>query len=155
MNPSAIMEDQRFKSILTNESDKMARILNISPFDFGIRGDGIHGITLSYESKQRMNLQQARQLVIKAVDHLISNVNDRMVVENLNRKPIDISLFYFSLGFEGIDTLYNENEGEIAFVVISRGTIEYNIQKPNMDRFTPIYTESYEEACRIVFRNST
>lgn len=155
MNSQVLTEDQRFKIMVSNESDRVANELGISPFGFGVEGPkGIQGISLSYTSKKRLNLEQTRQLIVPLAHHVLSRVNRRIATENLNRNPVELSFFYFSLGFDGVDTLYNENEGEIAFVVISKGVVIYKIQKPNMHRFTPIYSEPYEDAYRIVFSDS-
>lgn len=155
MRPQTLTEDQRFKIIVSHESDIVANELDISPFGFGVEGPkGIQGISLSYTSKKRLNLEQTRRLVVPLAQHVLSRVNNRIITENLNRNPIDLPFLYFSISFDGVDTLFNENEGEIAFVNISNGTVTYKIQQPNMHRFTPIYSEPYEEAYKIVFGNS-
>lgn len=152
VHPPVITEDQRFKTIVRHESDIIANELNISPFGFGVEGPkGIQGITLSYSSNQRVNLHQARRLIIRLAQNVTSRVNNRISTEHLNRSPVDLSFFYFSIGFDGINTLYNENEGEIAFVVISKGIVHYKISRPESKRFIPIHSEPYDEAYRIVF----
>jgi hypothetical protein len=155
MNPQILTEDQQFKIMANNESDKIAAELGISPFGFGVKGpDGIQGITLSYTSKERLNLEQARQLIIRLAQKVPSRINNKISTENLNKCPVDLSFFYLSINFEGLKTLFNENDGEIARVVISRGDVIYNIRKPGVRGFTPIYSEPYEEAYRKVFGDS-
>lgn len=147
----AITDNDRFKIVISNESNLVANELNISPFAFGVEGpDGIQGIMLSYMSKARLNLDQARKLIIRLAQNIPSRVNNKIASENLNRSPVDLSFFYLAINFFDKDSNFNENEGEISRVDYSRGIISYKISRPGVSRFIPIHSETIEEAYRIV-----
>lgn len=150
-----LTEDRRFTMIVSNEGDKIADELQIYPFGFGVKGpDGIQGITLSYSSRQRVNVEQARELIVRLAQQVLLRVNQKISSENLNREPVDLSFFYLCINFHGIETSHNENEDELAMVVISKSIVEYDISKPGVRRLIPIHSEPYTEAYQIVFGNS-
>jgi hypothetical protein len=145
-------EEDRLLAIIRKESDQIASSLNLCPFGFGIQGPGgIKGITLSFKSYEGMGIDTARCLIVQLGEKLINQINLKIDFEKLEQGNLDLSFFYIMVSFPGINTLFNETEGELALITISRGIIKYEIRKSDVKDFIPVYSESFEEAYQKVF----
>jgi hypothetical protein len=145
-------ESHELKSIVHAQSNRISARLPVYLLGFGVsEPDEIREFMLSYQSNQKVNIEEARKLILQLSTELLANINSSIQEKKLKRNNLDPSFFYLSIGFDGDYTLFNQAEGEIAHVSLYNDIITYKISKPNMKNFIEVYSEPYEEAYQIVY----
>lgn len=119
-------------------------------------GDGgsmpydVEKIYAIFSANRRANLEEAREIEVKAVERLLQLINSHEQIRPYLREfPFNFNRIGIRITF---DNEYNQSysDGTVAFMTLARGKICYCYHDPIADDLIDIVEESYEEAKAIV-----
>jgi hypothetical protein len=108
--------------------------------------DQVKMLALSFDYKQPLQIDEARELLIKSVDVLVAAVNadDRIrpYLNNYPFEPKNVQIRIFLRGRDCVDI----PAGELSVISAIDGTFNYKIDNPKTKLFMTILNETYQEA---------
>ncbi len=113
----------------------------------------IQMLALSFQGFRDVSLDEARELIVYAVETFVNEVNRNEKVRPylanypFIAKNVEISLLFFKPDYSEVDV------PNISFIVTRRGCIKYYYGMPEFNIKNPCLIESYEEALKGVVSN--
>jgi len=99
------------------------------------------------------NIESARKDMIFLTQDIIKRMNSSQNIQKyLSKFPFDQSHLKYSIAYcmeNGLEITNNENDN-VSYVFLLRGTIFYNKRTSNKSPYKTIHKESYEEALEIL-----
>ncbi|NGX49293.1 MAG: hypothetical protein K940chlam5_00891 [Candidatus Anoxychlamydiales bacterium] len=111
--------------------------------------NSIHKFYVTFFSKEKLNLNAAREKLIKSIGNFLAKINNDVKIRNyIYEYPFNYKGLHFSIAF------YSEEgkprkEKYIHSCTLAENSIYYKIAYPN-GTFKRIHEETYEEALKIV-----
>jgi hypothetical protein len=126
---------------------KLLKEENLRAIGSGVQGmDQIKMLALSFCYYEPVEEEKARELLLIAINELISAVNeDERIRPYLHNYPFDarnVEIAIFLHNPDGSKT----SEGKFRVISATDGILEYQIDDPRSVLFTTLFEETYEEA---------
>ncbi|NGX41646.1 MAG: hypothetical protein KR126chlam4_01489 [Candidatus Anoxychlamydiales bacterium] len=151
------------ETFIKNEVSKFVKQNDLILNAYGINIDNdssspewnaIHDFYFTFYSLEKVNLQQARKVLINCIENLLNEINNNKELGNylytvpFTYKNLDLGIFFFNKKGRP------RNENYIYTCAIDEDTIYYKIAYPN-GTFKRIHEETYDEALKIVEREQS
>jgi hypothetical protein len=114
--------------------------------------DAIYYFSFSYEKFEKINVNEARELIIKLTQKIMNVINnDQNIKKYLYKYPFEVNDLGFSI-------LFSEKKGgkiygrNIHAVSLNRNVIRYRVI-PDKDSIQKVYEESYGDALNVIKNN--
>lgn len=115
--------------------------------------DDINNVSLYFDSKMQIGVDDARRLYVTSMETLLSKINaDRDVRRYLHNFPFTVDNIRLSLSFcdrSGRDV----SNGLVAHVFCIEGKVFYMTADSETGKSLDLYEESYDEALSVATRN--
>jgi hypothetical protein len=146
--PAYIQQVDKIRNSFTKEIEKTEGWY-LSSFG-GALMDDIKKIHLKYKAFERVDIAQARRLVVEKVEALLDKINADVIARPyLHNYPFSSDNLEFGILFEDKNTGHFFKPPAIAHARVMAGKMGYSIYNEQLDMFEIIYRESYEEALKI------
>lgn len=139
------------EEIIKSVSKDIEKELKIIPIgDGGRMHEKFEAISLKFMAYKKPNLQEARELEMKASEKLLYAINSNESLRPyLAEYPFSPDRAKVSISFQKKDNTHH-SDGSVTFVFQVKNTVYYERLDPITDRLETIVEESYEEALKIV-----
>lgn len=141
-------DESKMIRAVNSQSDQIAAKLDLQPFSFGTEGPGIKGLIFQFQTTQKVDIDQARSILIQLAEQLKQSIRAVNPDWNLD----DPNFLYISIGFNDQSGNYNTEPGYIAHATISKYGVDLETYDIATKRFVPVITEPYAEAYHKVFK---
>lgn len=144
--------EKRKDKIIADYSRKLKKERKLYLSCTGGRGDdNIDLICLEYDSHEKFNKEQARQLLIECVEEFLQLINqDGKLKPDLSNYPFSYTNLDFILGFFKKEGGF-VSKPHIAYIsLINTGEINYYLLNEQTNLFDHHYKETYEEALKLL-----
>ena len=104
------------------------------------------GLDLQYNSREWVNLEESRRILIKTVDTIVKVVNENDgFAKHLRSIPFTSTNLLLSIEFS-----HDNTDRFVGFIVLSNDKISYSLKDPVTYKFTKIHRETIGEARQIL-----
>lgn len=145
-------------SIVSKETKKIRKEEQLEFFGYGgAMSEGIKSISLTFVSRQKVEIAEARQKIVRCIERIRNKINaQENLKEYLRPYPFTISEVKLGILFLQENGKFMEygcvwlGTGGVSSVFQQNGKLFYSSYNPRTDLLESYFNETYEEALAIV-----